>query len=104
MREFKPILSLTPPALMALRKSRATVKVMLAVEPSVETFCTIMSTLMSASARGPNTDAETPGWSLTLRMETLPHPVNRQFHHACCSDLVLFANDCSGRCHRFCSG
>ena len=28
------------------------------------------STLMSASARGPKTEADTPGWSFTLRMET----------------------------------
>ena len=54
-----------------LRRSlRATVKVMLALLPSVEMFCTIMSTLMSASASGPKIEAETPGWSFTRRIET----------------------------------
>jgi len=67
-----PILSFTPfKTSMALRKSlRATVKVMLAVEPSVETFCTIMSTLMSLPPGAKAPKPIRPGWSFTLRIET----------------------------------
>ncbi len=72
LSSWKPTLSLTPfKTSIALRRSlRATVKVMLALVPSEETFCTIMSTLISASARGPKIEAETPGWSFTCRIET----------------------------------
>ncbi len=52
------------------RSPRVTVKVRLANSPSAETFCTIMSTEMPASASGPKMEAETPGLSLTLRMAT----------------------------------
>ena len=37
--------------------------------PSEEVFCTIMSTLMLASASGPKMLAATPGLSATLRRE-----------------------------------
>ena len=47
------------------RSVRGTVKVMSVELPSSETFCTIMSTLMLASASGPKIAAATPGRSGT---------------------------------------
>ena len=59
----------------AARSDRGTVKEM-SVAPSVEVFCTIMSTFTSSSARAPNRRAAIPGWSGTSATVTLASEVS----------------------------
>ena len=72
------------------------------VEPSSETFCTIMSTTMDSSASAPNIAAATPGLSLTSRSVILAfglgerHARNDLLFH----DLILIANQRAGHARR----
>ena len=56
--------------------------------PSLETFCTIMSTLMLASASGPKIAAATPGLSCTLRTEICASSLEKAMPlTTCCSTI-----------------
>ena len=58
------------------------------VAPSAETFCTIMSTLMLASASGPKIAAATPGLSATRRIEICASSLEKAMPvTTCCSTI-----------------
>ena len=49
---------------------------LMSVDPSVDVFCTIMSSLTLASASGSNSDAEIPGLSGTPSTVTFDSPAS----------------------------
>ncbi len=56
--------------------------------PSAETFCTIMSTLILASASGPKIAAATPGLSCTRRIEICASSLEKAMPvTTCCSTM-----------------
>ncbi len=63
-------------------------KVRSVVAPSPETFCTIMSTLILASASGPKIAAATPGLSCTRRIEICASSFEKAMPvTTCCSTI-----------------
>src|SRR6266511_2807223 len=70
------------------KSAAGTVKVRSVVAPSPDTFCTIMSTLMLASASGPKMAAATPGLSWTRRMEICASSLEKAMPvTTCCSTI-----------------
>ena len=72
-----------------------TVKVRSVVEPSAEMFCTIISTLMLASASGPKIAAATPGLSGTWRIEICASSFENAMPVTTCCSMISLSSQIS---------
>ena len=70
-------------------------KVRSVVAPSAETFCTIMSTLMLASASGPKIAAATPGLSCTRRIEICASSLEKAMPVTICCSMISLSSQMS---------
>ena len=70
-------------------------KVRSVVDPSAEMFCTIMSTLMLASASGPKMAAATPGLSGTWRIEICASSFENAMPVTTCCSMISLSSQIS---------